>query len=96
MVSFLGVTPLSDAEIAAVVEKTGFRYMQEHQEAFEMHPPHLLATNAELFVRGSLDRHKDVPEDVQKRIAKWSAQELAGSSFPLGQVYPDVAATGGA
>jgi len=91
---FLGVKPLSDAEVAAVVEKTGFRYMQEHQEAFEMHPPHLLATNAELFVRGSADRHKDVPEDVRKRIAAWAVKALEGSSFPLGKAYPDVTATG--
>jgi hypothetical protein len=88
--AFVGMRPLNEAEIAAVVEKTGFRYMQEHQEAFEMHPPHLLATNAELFVRGSSDRHKDVPADVQGRIAGWAAKELEGSSFPLGKVYPDV------
>lgn len=86
---FLGVAPLNDIELARVVEKCGFRYMQDHQDNFEMHPPHILQTNAELFVSGKADRHKDVPEDVRRRILAWAAQELRGSGVPLG-MYPDV------
>lgn len=89
--SFLGVTPLSDDELAAVVHKCGFQYMQEHQDTFEMHPPHILQTDAELFVAGTADRHKDVPEEVRRRIAAWVAREMAGSSFPLARMYPGVA-----
>ena len=88
---FLGVAPLTDAELARVVEKCGFAYMQQHQDNFEMHPPHILATNAELFVAGTADRHKDVPAEVKARLAAWSKAELAGSSFPLARAYPDVA-----
>lgn len=87
---FLGVRALADAEVARVVEKCSFKYMQEHQEMFEMHPPHILQTNAELFVRGSADRHADVPKATRDRIAKWAAHSLAGSDFPLAQRYPDV------
>ncbi len=87
---FLGVQPLTDAELARVVEKCGFRYMQEHQEAFEMHPPHILQTNAELFVSGKADRHADVPAEARQRVAAWVAGEMKGSSFPLGEKYPDV------
>lgn len=87
---FLGVQPLTEEELAAVVEKCGFRYMQEHQEAFEMHPPHILQTNAELFVSGKADRHKDVPLEARQRVAAWAATEMAGSSFPLEEKYPDV------
>ncbi len=94
--AFLGVAPLTAAELARVVEKCSFRYMQEHQDNFEMHPPHILQTNAELFVSGTADRHKDVPQDIQQRIARWSAEQMAGSSFPLARAYPDVAASGGA
>jgi hypothetical protein len=65
--------------------------MQEHQDAFEMHPPHILQTNAELFVRGSADRHLDVPADARERIRAWAAAEMAGSGFPLAEAYPDVA-----
>lgn len=90
---FLGVAPLTDDEVASVVHKTGFRYMQEHQDAFEMHPPHILQTNAELFVRGTSDRHKDVPDDVRARILAWAATELAGEP-ELARMYPDVAQAG--
>lgn len=89
---FLGVAPLSAEELAAVVEKCGFAYMQRHQDAFEMVPPSILQTDAELFVRGSADRHRDVPDDVRRRIAAWCATEMRGSDFPLASVYPDVAA----
>jgi hypothetical protein len=85
---FLGMKSLSDTEVKAIAEKCSFGYMQEHQEAFEMHPPHLLATSAELFVRGSADRHLDVPEDARKRVGEWARKEMEGSSFPMQQVYP--------
>ncbi len=88
---FLGVRPLEPGELARVVEKCGFAYMQEHQDNFEMHPPHILQTNAELFVAGTADRHKDVPAEVRQRILAWSARELAGSDYPVGRAYPDLA-----
>jgi hypothetical protein len=89
--AFLGTAPLTQPELDRVVHTCSFRYMQEHQEAFEMHPPHLLAVDAELFVRGSADRHKDVPAEVRDRIAAWCRNQLAGSSFPLARYYPDIA-----
>jgi hypothetical protein len=88
---FLGISPLNEAELARVVEKCGFAYMQEHQSNFEMQPPHLLQTNADLFVRGTAERHKDVPEAVRERIRSWATRELEHSEFPLGKAYPDVA-----
>lgn len=92
---FLGVAPLHPQELAQVVEKCGFAYMQEHQDNFEMHPPHILQTNAALFVAGTADRHKDVPADVRQRILAWSAREMAGSDLPLAKVYPDVTTASG-
>jgi len=87
---FLEIRSLTPDEVARVVEKCGFAYMQRHQEAFEMHPPHLLAVDAELFVKGSADRHRDVPAEVRRRIAAWVARELEGSAYPLARAYPDV------
>lgn len=92
---FLGVEPLATGEIENVVHKCGFAYMQAHKEAFEMHPPHILATDAELFVKGTADRHKDVPEEVRQRVRGWCAAELAGSDYPLGRIYPDLVVVGG-
>jgi hypothetical protein len=94
VVEFLGVRPLSETELGQVLHKCSFRYMQEHQGAFEMHPPHILAVDAELFVRGSTDRHADVPEAERRRITEWCAARLEGGRFPLRRFYPDVA-TGG-
>lgn len=90
--SFLGVAPLSEVELARVVEKCGFDYMQKHQDNFEMHPPHILQTNAALFVRGTAERHLDVPDDTRRRILAWAAAEMTGCDFPLEQAYPDVVA----
>jgi hypothetical protein len=89
---FLGVAPLTADEVARIAEKTGFAYMQKYKDAFEMNPPHLLQTDAEMFVRGSADRHKDVPPDVRQRVLTWCAAQLEDSDFPVVQAYPDVAA----
>jgi aryl sulfotransferase len=90
--AFLGVPPLGEAELAEAVRKTSFAYMQEHQGNFEMHPPHILQTSAELFVSGTADRHKDVPDETRRRVLAWAAAEMADSTYPLAQSYPDVAA----
>ena len=87
---FLGVAPLNEQELANTVHKCGFAYMQEHQDNFEMHPPHILQTDAEMFVSGSADRHKDVPAEARSRIARWAATEMASSDFPMAKRYPDV------
>jgi hypothetical protein len=94
--AFLGVAPLSDDELADVVRKCSFRYMQEHRDAFEMNPPHLLQTDAEMFVRGSADRHRDVPAAMRDRIQTWCVNELKGSGFPLEEIYPEVTTAAGA
>jgi hypothetical protein len=91
---FLGVAPLTEAELAKVVEKCGFAYMQAHQGTFEMNPPHILQVDAELFVRGSADRHQDVPEEVRRRIGAWCVEQMAASGFPLARRYPDVGGAG--
>ena len=67
--------------------------MQEHAEAFEMHPPHIMAVDAELFVRGSADRHKDVEPARRARIGTWSREQLAGRMYPCESFYPDLMRT---
>jgi len=89
---FLALEPLTDAEVVRIVEKCSFEYMQLHKDAFEMHPPHILATDAELFVRGTADRHRDVPAEVRRRVAGWCADAMADAQYPLAERYPDVIA----
>lgn len=91
--ALLGLAPLTAEELAAISRKCALAYMREHAEAFEMHPPHLRAPDAELFRRGTADRHLDVPDESRRRVAAWCAAALQGGSYPLRQYYPDVAAT---
>jgi hypothetical protein len=64
--------------------------MQEHQDNFEMHPPHILQTNAELFVSGTADRYKNVPPEIREQVASWVVSDMAGSGFPLQERYGDL------
>jgi len=86
---FLGVVPLTEAERAAVVVKCSFRYMKEHQEAFEMHPPTVLGTDVRYFAKGTATRQDDVDPARRERLSHWSAERL-GTRFPLARYYPDV------
>ncbi len=87
---FLDMSPLTEDELGRVVDKCSFGYMQEHKDTFEMHPPHILAIDSELFLRGSADRYKDVPDETRRRILQWCAEQLGESDFPVGETYPDV------
>jgi hypothetical protein len=89
--AFLGMAPLTGEEVGRVVEKCGFAYMQRHKDAFEMNPPHILQTDAELFVRGTVDRHADVPDAVRERLSAWVTTEMQDSDYPLAMHYADVA-----
>ena len=75
-------------EVSEIVDKCSFSYMKENQNTFEMHPPHLLAFDAELFRRGTGDRFNDLPADVNERMLLWCAKEIEGSGFPMTAWYP--------
>jgi hypothetical protein len=77
--SFLAVKPLTLSELANVIERCSFAYMQKHQGNFEMHPPHLGQTDAAFFVSGKAERLKKVPADVRDRIAR---STLSATSAP--------------
>lgn len=85
--AFLGVAPLTEGELADVGRKCSFAYMQEHSEAFEMHPPHILAIDAELFVSGRTERHRDVPEALGREIFDWAAQRLRELGASMDRFY---------
>ncbi len=89
VVSFLGMVRLTDEELENVLRKCSFRYMQQHGDAFEMGPPHILATEAKLFVKGTADRHRDVPERVRSRILSWCSGEMEQRALPIEWLDPD-------
>jgi hypothetical protein len=82
------VKPLTDQELQQVVEKCGFAYMQEHKNNFEMQPPHVMQTNADLFVRGTADRHKDVAPEVRKRLVPGRPSSSMGAPFRSARLIP--------
>lgn len=88
---FLAVEGLREEEVDRIVRKCSFDSMREHDEAFEMNPPHVLQSRAAFFVSGRDDRYRDVPPAVRQRILAWCKSEMAGSDFPLERCYPDVA-----
>ncbi|MGH7503059.1 MAG: sulfotransferase domain-containing protein [Longimicrobiales bacterium] len=87
--AFLGLRPLTDGEVGQIAHKCGFAYMQENGNTFEMNPPHLLQTDAELFVRGTADRHGDVPAEMRERILAWCVAEMDRDGLPLERIYRD-------
>lgn len=90
---FLDMEPLKGEEMEGILHRCSFDYMRGNLETFEMHPPHLLSVEAELFREGTRDRHRDVPEDVRRRVAAWCARRMEGGSYPLADRYPEVAGT---
>ena len=86
---FLDMAPLSDEEMENVLVKCGFAYMQRHGDAFEMGPPHILAVEAQLFVKGTADRHKDVPEQTRQRILNWCRKEMIERGLPVEWLTPN-------
>ena len=94
LAGFLGLDPLTDAEVDAIREKTSFEYMRKHEPAFEMMPPNLLSVGSRMIVKGSATRHEEVPADRRRRILAWAARGLSDREFPLSGTYPDVAEAG--
>ena len=85
---FLEIEVPSDGELETILAKCGFDYMRDHADSFEMQPPHLLAIDAELLVKGTADRYRDVPEGVRNEVMAWCSERLANSEFPLANEYP--------
>ena len=86
---FLG-EELSEEQARAVVRKSGFEYMKEHEEQFEMSPPNLFSVRGTYFKSGQADRRRDVSEPVRCRILNFCKERLASSVYPAGLYYPDI------
>ncbi|MDH3733710.1 MAG: sulfotransferase domain-containing protein [Gemmatimonadota bacterium] len=87
---FLGLEARSDPGIDEIVRKCGFDYMKRNAGTFEMHPPHLLSTDARLFAKGTTLRHQDVPQETRERVSRWCVSRLEQADYPLSRFYPDL------
>ena len=82
---------LDESELSTVTEKSGYQWMKDREEWFEMHPPSLFSTQGAFFNSGACDRYKDASEEETERIHRFCRERVAGGSYPLARFYPDVA-----
>ncbi len=89
--AFLDTTPTPD-ERSEVIRKSRFAYMKEHEEVFEMAAPNYFSmAGGSFFTSGKADRVKDVGPVEREYIHAYCRKQMAGSAYPLGRFYPDVA-----
>ena len=89
--AFLGLTPLLPEELAAAVEKCSLDFMRRHEEAFEMHPPHLLQAEHAFFRHAGRDRSAGVPPEIAARLLAWCREQNASRGLALDMLYPELA-----
>jgi len=86
---FLGET-LNEEELEKGSARSNFHYMKANEECFEMSPPNLYSIFGTYFKSGEADRNHELSEEERRRILEFSAQRLAGRSYPVTQFYPDI------
>jgi estrone sulfotransferase len=88
--AFLGVS-LTPAEQQLVSDTCSFKYMQDHEEWFEMAPPTMFSVAGGRFMRsGAASRHEDVTPAIRKRILDYCRDALAERKYPAQRFYPDI------
>jgi hypothetical protein len=85
--TLLGLIPLSDQELADVLAPCSFQRMRDNFDLFEMQVPHVLQDAAAFFQSGRADRHRDIPEELSRRIATWSREQLLSLGVAPGEFY---------
>lgn len=89
---FLDVA-LTDDERARIVAKSGFTYMREHEERFEMMPPTASSVRGRgrFLKSGRGDRKDDVVAGDRARIVAFCRERLRGAAYPAARFYPELA-----
>jgi hypothetical protein len=84
-------TPLSKEELARVVERSGFAYMKEHEDLFEMTPPTPFSHRGTYMKGGEKSkRDRDVGEQERKAILAFCRERLKDASYPAARYYPEL------
>jgi hypothetical protein len=87
---FLGYQLTAD-EARRVDERCSFRYMQDHEEFFEMAPPTMFSVAGDHFMpSGKASRNEDVPPAIGERVLSYCRQALRNSEYPVQRFYPDL------
>ena len=83
--------PLTDAQVTKVAQKSGFQWMKDHEDLFEMCPPNMFSVSGTYFKSGQTDRDKDVSDADKQRILAFCRERLNGRRYPAAQFYPALA-----
>jgi aryl sulfotransferase len=86
----LGVA-LAPHERDAVIRKSHFDYMKEHEDRFSMAPPTPLAESNGFLRSGRADRHADAMSAERTRIIAFCRARLRGGAYPAARFYPELA-----
>ena len=87
---FLGVS-LTPEEQQRVSDTCSFKYMQDHEEWFEMSPPTMFSVAGGRFMQsGTASRHEDVTPAIRQRIHAYCRRELKDTPYPVDRFYPDI------
>jgi len=88
---FLGVT-LTPEERARVAGRCSFRYMQDHEDVFEMAPPTMFSViEGKFLASGRGPEQADVTPEIRREILDYCRTALAGTSYPATRFYADLA-----
>jgi hypothetical protein len=84
-------TPLTDAELARVVERSGFEYMKEHEGVFEMTAPTPFSHRG-TYLKGGVksQRDRDVGEAERQTVLAFCREQLKDASYPAARYYPEL------
>ena len=90
---FLEVS-LNDEEVKKVVTKSGFEYMKENENVFEMSPPNIFSVSGTYFKSGQAERKVNISDEEKMRILRFCKERFAGTSYPTEKFYPAIAQIG--
>ncbi|MCA9152348.1 MAG: sulfotransferase domain-containing protein [Planctomycetales bacterium] len=88
---FLELTPLSDDELAKVLQRCSFASMRDNYDLFEMQAPHLLQDAPSFFASGKVDRFRDIDPEMNFRIIEWCRARLATEPRGVSMLYDELA-----
>jgi hypothetical protein len=84
----------SKEELERIAERCSFRYMQDHEELFEMAPPTMFSVAGGKFLASGKElRHHDVAPEIRRRILDYCRQAMRSGEYPVARFYPDIAST---
>ena len=87
LMKFLAVS-LNEKQLQDVIRKSGFNYMKENEDLFEMVPPNVFSVLGTYFKKGTSDRSLGLAESTRKTIYEFC--RVNDPSGNLQRIYPAI------